>query len=151
MPPLSTRINHKSIYWLGPFITGIFLALGYGVTHRVLILFGGWQEYSTETFRNSKPFPGKSLKRIEIGGLKPEIFPMKQRASEKEINDFSQNSDSFDDSIEQKTIQNYAAPIKLIRESNGISEYPNSQAIKDSQQIFSEKSFDEVLLNLPKF
>ena len=151
MPPLTNRVNHKSIYWLGPFITGVFVALGYGVTHRVLILLGSWQEYSTETFRTAKPFPGKSLKRIESEGSRSEIFPIKQKASKTKKNILQKNYESFDDATKQKPIQNYAAPIRVSSESEGVYEYPNKQAIKDSQKIFSEKRFDEVLLTLPEF
>ena len=51
-------MSQRSSFWLGPFLIGGCLALGYGLTNRLLILQGNWEQPSNDPFQEEKNFPG---------------------------------------------------------------------------------------------
>ncbi len=56
------RRQKFSKFWLGPLLAGSFLAIGYGLTRRILISQGSWQNQAENLFKEPKPFPGERLK-----------------------------------------------------------------------------------------
>ena len=57
------RPKKSSSFWIGPLVAGSFLATGYEVTQRFMILRENQQGQQTrELFVDKRPFPGKSLK-----------------------------------------------------------------------------------------
>ena len=58
------KIQKQNRFWLGPLVAGGFITLGYGLTHRILILSGNWQKPESEAFNHHLSFPGESLNEL---------------------------------------------------------------------------------------
>ncbi len=53
--------RNQTPFWIGPFLAGGFVAIGYGVTQRVMIIHTNTDNPSVNAFAEKKPFPGKAL------------------------------------------------------------------------------------------
>ena len=52
--------SRRPRFWVGPLVAGACLALGYGITQRVLLMQQAWEKPQQATFRQNS-FPGETL------------------------------------------------------------------------------------------
>ena len=57
--------RNQTPFWIGPFLAGGFVAIGYGVTQRIMIIHTNADNPAVKPFTGNKPFPGKALKDLK--------------------------------------------------------------------------------------
>ena len=73
-------------FWLEPIVIGAFLALGYGITERIMRANTVWEGASIEVFQKPKLFPGISLKKIQAKDNQIDLLPS---VNEKQSSDYN--------------------------------------------------------------
>ena len=54
---MNANKNYEKLltFWIGPLVAGSCLAIGYEITHRLMILRGSWQPHKVEFLQSQRP------------------------------------------------------------------------------------------------
>ena len=155
------RPRKLSTFWIGPLVAGSFLAAGYEVTQRFMILRGNQQgQHLRELFADQRPFPGKSLEAFRQGqstnSSKFQLNANTKLTKEKQSNILISNFAKF----QEKEMQTM---LKALETKSNEPEISNRDKIKTAINSFTHKqlphsrpqpsnqknNFDELFKTLP--
>ncbi len=147
-------------FWGGPFLAGVGLAVGYGLTQRISILQGDHRNQSHELFKAQKPFPGERLKSLRKlhGQAKVPIqsnltFSGQRPSKNAEI---TQSGLQLSESKEPKSLDLQSAlnSLTIISENPLIIDPSYEKSTNSNQELEKTnsipKSIDELFKTLPK-
>ncbi len=154
---MRTRKNTRqsSGYWMTPLIAGGCLAIGYSITHRVVIIKNNRPPIGTETFMERKAFPKVSLGAIKMDDelihsnaktnfeskTKAKLKPNKVSQDEKQLSRFDPN--------QQKQTQAALDALNPVQnQSQDLLEESSDRALTQSNQ--NESTPEKNHLNIQK-
>ena len=142
--------TNTTSFWIAPLIVGSCLAIGYGISQRVIIVSANWKPLNGGVFELQKPVPGislsmlkdLSLRKSDYLGLRSnhsQLFKALSQRSETEIRIVLGNLQSFATPFNEDSSEPITRSLKIFGNSN-----------ENALGNFNNEKFEGLLNQLPK-